>query len=206
MQRILIVDDHPLFAAAVADILKNLVPDGRVVVAGTLAEAHAWVATHGAPDWVLLDLGLPDSTTHRSLQQLRDGGFGAARIIVCSAHDDELRVHQALQQGAAAFISKAERPAQILQRLDELLSRDDAIPAPRRAANPRIALPLSQRQCDIMEAVASGKTNKEVARELDMSPGTVKVHMREIFIRLGARSRTEAMAIYTGAQPMRTIA
>lgn len=203
--RILIVDDHPLFSEALACIVQNLVPGAEVLSASNLMVAQQLQTAHGEPHWVFLDLGLPDSAAQSSLQHV-SGTFGSAMVVVCSAHDDPLRVEQALSLGAVGFISKAERPAVILERIRDLLDGQSAAtqtPRTRSTRDCAAQLPLSGRQHEVMQAMSRGLSNKDIARELGLSPETVKVHLREIFLRLGARTRTEAVAIYSGNEPIR---
>lgn len=202
--RILIVDDHPLFSDALACIVQNLVPGAQVLLASNLKSAQHQQAEHGEPDWVFLDLNLPDSAAQSSLQHV-SGTFGGAKVMVCSAHDDPLRVEQALSLGAVGFISKAERPAVILEKIRDLLAGQVAARPSHRHSGHSLPpqLPLSGRQHEVMQAMSRGLSNKDIAREMGLSPETVKVHLREIFARLGARTRTEAVAIYTGNEPIR---
>ena len=100
---ILVVDDHPLFAAAVTDIVTQLAPETGVEIADSVAAARALVTRLGAPRLALLDLNLPDSPASRSLEALGAMADGAP-VVVISAHDDPLRVRQAMAAGAVGFI------------------------------------------------------------------------------------------------------
>lgn len=192
---ILVVDDHPLFAAAVTDIVTQLAPETGVEVAGSVAMARALVARLGAPRLALIDLNLPDSPASRSLEALGAMADGAP-VVVISAHDDPLRVRQAMAAGATGFISKSQRPQRIMRDLASILAGVSiAPPVPEPAAAAR-ELPLSPRQREVLDGVAAGRSNKEIAASLGVSPGTVKVHLREIFARLGVRNRMEAVALY----------
>ncbi|MCK5771071.1 response regulator transcription factor [Algiphilus sp.] len=192
---ILVVDDHPLFAAAVSDIVTQLAPETGVEIADSVAAARALVTRLGAPRLALLDLNLPDSPASRSLEALGAMADGAP-VVVISAHDDPLRVRQAMAAGAVGFISKSQRPQRIMRDLAGVLAGAAvAPPVPEPAAATR-ELPLSPRQREVLDGVAAGRSNKEIAAALGVSPGTVKVHLREIFARLGARNRMEAVALY----------
>lgn len=188
---ILIVDDHPLFVTALRHVLFEIAPGADVVVAGSLSAARRSVETLGAPRMVLLDLNLPDSPGSQTIKLLPEL-FGGIPTVVISSLDDTQRRHQAQAAGALAFISKSEKPERIMAALTHLLQgRTPELPAVLPAASE-----LSTRQQEVMELVAAGKSNKEVARDLGMAVGTVKVHLREIFERLGARNRTEAVTLY----------
>lgn len=188
---ILIVDDHPLFVAALRQVIGEIAPGCETWSAGSLASARRLMQDRGDPQLVLLDLNLPDSPGSQTLRQLREV-FSSLPVVVVSSLDDPHRRQQAAGAGAVAFISKSERPELIMAALARLLKGervDDAAQPPAATAPHR----LSARQLEVMEMVVVGKSNKEVARDLGMAVGTVKVHLREIFERLGARNRTEAV-------------
>ncbi len=191
---ILLVDDHPLFVEALRQVLAELRPRVRIQTAGTLAAARRILDLPPAPSLVLLDLNLPDSPGSQTLRRLPEF-FAGIPVVVLSSLDDPQRVRQALAAGARGFISKSERPEKIMAALSALFDNglcDTDPPAPRP---PRSE--LSSRQVEVLELIAAGKSNKEIARDLGMALGTVKVHVRDIFERLGARNRTEAVALYS---------
>ncbi len=199
-KRILIVDDHPLFADAMVQVLARLAPERDVLVVATMAAARESLATEPRPGLVLLDLNLPDSPGSQSLAQLRET-FGQVPVAVVSAMDDALRRRQALAAGARAFISKSARPEEMMRDLSGLLGQAPVAPhGPQAATTFESTLPLSTRQLEVLELIGEGKSNKEVARALGVSPGTVKVHLRDIFERLGVHNRTEAAALYAAGQ------
>ena len=195
---VLIVDDHPLFASAITDIMTQLAPDAHIEHATSIAEAKQKLAQQPALKLVLLDLGLPDSPASRSLKDYT-GIFDGVPVVVISAHDDPLRVRQAMCGGAVGFISKSQRPPKIMADLKRVLAGERVAPELPDADALAQELPLSPRQCEVMDAMTAGQSNKEIARSLGVSPGTVKVHLREIFARLGAHNRTEAVALYNRA-------
>lgn len=194
-EQVLVVDDHPLFASAVVDILTGLNETAQIHTVSSFTAARDYVRDQGVPKLVLLDLNLPDSPASQSLKNYAEV-FAGAQVVVFSGMDDDVRVRQALAGGAIGFISKAQRPAEIMSSLTRLLAGQPVAPHVPSAQASAQELPLSPRQAEVMEAITSGLSNKEIARELGMSPGTVKVHVREIFSRLGARNRVEAIALY----------
>jgi len=194
--RVLIVDDHPLFAEALGDMLQSLAPEIETEFAGHLTDAQKRLQIEPLPCLIFFDLGLPDSPVTVSLSKCRELASGIP-FVVMSAHDEPVRVRQALQEGALAFLSKSLRPAEIVKVLTVIV--DGGKPAaPDHAENDalRNELPLSARQCEVMDCLAAGMSNKEIASRLGVTAGTVKVHLREIFARLDAHNRTEAVALY----------
>jgi len=197
--RVLIVDDHPLFAEALGDMLRSLSPGIEIEFAGRLEEARARLKVAPQPSMLFFDLGLPDSPAARSLAICQELA-GGIPYVVMSAHDEPLRIRQALQDGAVAFLSKSLQPADIMSALAALLSgRKPALALNTEALALQNEMPLSPRQCAVMDCLAAGMANKEIAARLGVTPGTVKVHLREIFARLGAHNRTEAVALYLAA-------
>lgn len=195
----LIVDDHPLFSSAAAEIILQLKYEATVKTCETLAEAKSYIEVNGDPALVLLDLNLPDSPANNSLEKHKEI-FPNSPVVVLTGMDNDVWVHRTIDSGAIGFISKAQNPAEIIGSLRNILKQLDS-----KTPNLTIVKPsrmeqvdevLSPRQCEVMDAIATGASNKEVARDLGMSPGTVKVHLREIFNRLGANNRTEAVAKY----------
>lgn len=193
-QKVLLVDDHPLFSSAVADIVATLAPEAQVRTVDSFHAAQDTLSSGDIPDIVFLDLSLPDSPASLSLARAVQT-FNPAQVVILSAHDDEARIRQARSQGAAGYISKALRPAEMTRAIAAAL-RDAPVEPFRPANSPAPAAGLSSRQAEVMELLVAGQTNKEIARSLGMAPGTVKVHVRDIFQRLGASTRTEAVALY----------
>lgn len=194
MKSVLLVDDHPLFSAAVADIIVTLAPTSQVRVVDSFASAEGSLKVHGAPDLVFLDLSLPDSPASLSMSRAV-GVFSPAKVVILSAYDDDARIRQAYAQGAHGFISKSLRPPEIAKAIAAVLN-DRVLTDQTAAVESFSPGGLSVRQVEVMEQIIAGQTNKEIARSLGMSPGTVKVHIRNIFQRLGASTRTEAVALY----------
>lgn len=194
MQKIMLIDDHPLFSSAVADIVGNLAPEAQVSTVDTFNAAQDALANGDIPDIVFLDLSLPDSPASLSLARAVRA-FTPAQVVILSAHDDEARVRQARALGVVGFISKALRPAEMTRAIAAVL-QDAPVDSFRPTSTPMPPAGLSSRQAEVMELLVAGQTNKEIARRLGMAPGTVKVHVRDIFQRLGASTRTEAVALY----------
>lgn len=195
---VLIVDDHPLYGQALAGVVAQVDPAAAVRLVPTLAAARAAIE-EDRPALVLLDLALPDATGGQAAAALSSLLPGVP-ILVISATDDRPLRHELEACGIRGFVSKAAAPAQIAAAVRRLLP-----PGPVPAGRPTA---LSQRQMEVLREMASGKTNKEIARLLGISVETVRAHVVEILARLGARNRTEAVrAFYTGGcvvQPTRS--
>jgi DNA-binding NarL/FixJ family response regulator len=209
--RVVIVDGHTLFRRGVRNILE-LEKDIEVVgEAGTGREALA-VVEELTPDVVLMDLGLPApngiETTQRLKRELPHTG-----VIVLASNDDEDQLFDAIKAGAAAYVLKDIDPTDLIAiirrvRSGEYLINDKVFSKPAVAsrvlkefrelavygaeAQPIFA-PLSPREVEILDNIAQGMTNKQVAYALSISEQTVKNHMSSILRKLSVNDRTQAV-------------
>ena len=209
--RIVIVDGHTLFRRGVRNIL-DLETDMSVVgEAGNGREALT-VVEETSPDVVLMDLSLPApngiQTTHRLKRELPSLG-----IIVLAPSDDEDQLFDAIKAGAAAYVLKDIDPTDLVAiirqvRSGEYLINDKLFSKPAVAsrvlrefrelavygteAQPIFA-PLSPREVEILDNIAQGMTNKQVAYALGISEQTVKNHMSSILRKLSVNDRTQAV-------------
>ncbi len=201
----LLVDDHALFRAGLVVLLQKMSGDAVVHEVGTAAAALQTAGEHPAIDLVLLDYTLPDSNGIQVLRALK-----AARpelpVILLSAHIDSGLIQHALKEHASGFIPKTSTPDVMLSAVQLVLNGGIYIPleamnAPA-AANVSSAfqtaaaggrIQLTQRQMDVLQQMKNGLSNKEIARQLHMSPSTVKVHVAAILRELAASSRTQAV-------------
>lgn len=197
--KILLADDHPLFREGVCHTLLQLGDDVRVFPAGTYAELETLVHDHPDADLVLVDLSMPDGSD-QSLKDLIDHA-GNLPIVVLSATEDKACMLQCLATGAMGFIPKHSPAPIMLNALRLVLAGGVYVPpdlvqaAPlhvaRRDTGATSAM-LTPRQIDVLRALAAGKTNKEIGNDLGMSEGTVKAHLRTIYLALNVDSRIQA--------------
>jgi DNA-binding NarL/FixJ family response regulator len=162
-------------------------------------------------DLVLLDLHMPGLNGMDALAAMREAAPGTP-LVVLSAESDPGVVRAAIEGGAMGFIPKSSTPEVLIQALRLVLSKGVYLPplvleAADAARSPSAALPqtakivlpgLTPRQMEVLHCVIRGKSNKTIARELDLSEGTVKTHISAMFHALGVHSRTEA--VYAAAK------
>ena len=209
--KILIVDDHALFRVGIANILGRE-PDFDVVGEADDSRSAVDRALETSPDIILMDLSLPApggiETTQRIKRELPSTG-----IIVLAVSEDEDALFDAIKAGAAAFILKDVGPddlVTIIRRVvsGEYLINDKVFAKPSVAsrvlkefrelavygadAQPIFA-PLSPREVEILDNIAQGMTNKQVAYALSISEQTVKNHMSSILRKLSVNDRTQAV-------------
>jgi len=200
MHRILIADDHPLFRAALAMAIAGL-GEAEVEEADGLRQTLAALEAGPAFDLLLLDLLMPGSRGLAGLARIR-AEFPAVAVVVISANEDPLVIRRALEHGAAGFIPKSAGLAQLTEAIGCVLDCGTWIPPHLRervesARDPeddlatRIAR-LTPQQLKVLEMVAEGRLNKQIADRLGIQERTVKAHMSEIFAKLEVRNRTQA--------------
>jgi DNA-binding NarL/FixJ family response regulator len=217
---LLIADDHPLFRLALVQALRDVVAQVDVLEAGSLAEAREVLARHVDVELVLLDLHLPDSHGLMGLAALRAEHPGVA-VAMISAHDDPATIRRALAYGASAFIPKRSDVARLREALRAVLDCEDYVPPELRdavrahaptdedAANAARLSSLTPQQFKVLERVAEGQLNKQIADALGISERTVKAHLTTLFEKLGVRNRTQAGVLLRSlelADPARSVA
>lgn len=199
--RVLIVDDQTLVRAGIRGLLE-LSPD--VVVEGEAAdgdEALRMLVEHD-PDVILLDLRMPRRDGIGTLREMARRGIDAPALVLTTFDDAEL-VLGAVRAGARGYLLKDVT-------LDELVDGIRAVAAGRTALQPaltaRLAMPadeagagdwhpadLTEREADVLGLVAGGYSNREIAELLHLAEGTVKNHVSNVLVKLGARDRTQAV-------------
>jgi DNA-binding NarL/FixJ family response regulator len=200
--KLLLVDDHALFREALRALLGKVSPDVVVVEAGSVREAIACCG-ETAFRVVLLDLGLMESDGIETLQQFR-AGAPEVPVVVLSGDRDPAVIRDAIEQGAVGYIPKAHTAEQMVNALGFVVSGGVYLPADALYAEPSAASPasdggrfqsLSPRQQQVARLLLQGQTNKAIARELELSEGTVKAHVSAIYQIIGARNRVEAVTL-----------
>ena len=203
--RILAVDDHALFREALARVLSELDPEVAVIHAGTGPEAIAAASYYQGLDLILLDRSLAGADGISLLPQLRDAANGAP-VVVISGSARPGDVQRALDAGAASYVPKTVGIQEMLVALRRVLAGDPYLPptllaslAPtdhQPTSSQQINLDkLTERQKEVLRLLSQGLSNKGIANRLDLSEGTVKLHVSAIMRALGARNRTEAVLV-----------
>ena len=192
--RVVVADDHPV----VRDGIVALLGAGGFDVVGEAEDSERAIAVCEVrrPELLLLDYELPPGDAPTVIRALR-GRQPTLRILVFTAFHDVERARTALDAGADGFVTKGLRGAALIDSLDRVLAGERVVAAeiemllgeaPEQARQP------SERQRAVVEAVARGATNREIAEELGITERTVKYHLRAVFDRLGVSNRAEAVA------------
>jgi two-component system NarL family response regulator len=192
---VLCVDDHRIVREGLRMVI-NSEPDMTVIdAAATGGEAIARYRQH-APDITLMDLRLPDMGGVDAIRTIR-GLDPGARIIVLTMYKGDEDIHRAIDAGASTYLLK-DTLADDLPRIvrDVHAGRPTLPPDVQAKLQERAASPtLTAREIEVIELVAAGRRDKEIALALAISSQTVRVHMKNIFAKLGVSDRTEAMGV-----------
>lgn len=188
---ILVADDHPIFRDAIALLTSRAFPNLDVKHAASLEDALQLIEI-GTPQLLILDFYMPGMSVAalRSLAQQ----FPMLPVLVVSGGLTSEEVGAVLKAGASGFLSKCATHSQFVVAMSSLLSggKLQSIGTAAQTGPPLSTEKLSPREVAVLEAVAHGKANKVIARELELAEITVKMHLSAIFRKLGVRSRTEA--------------
>jgi len=198
---IIAIDDHPLFRKGVADLIA-LVDSLTLVGEAASGQEGLELAVELNPDLILLDMNMKGMGGIETLEAIKATDVDS-RVIMLTVSDNEENVVAALRAGADGYLLKDMEPEDILDRLQaaasgqfvicdkltELMAHalrgDAALKSPSKAG-------LTQREEQILKLIANGYSNKLIARKLDITEGTVKVHVKHLLKKLNLRSRLEA--------------
>ena len=197
--RLLIADDHPIVRAGFEGMLAGQ-PDLEVVGEAENGEEAARLAERLRPDVVLMDLRMPVMDGVEATNRIKEGGDPSANVLVLTTYDSDADILRAIEAGATGYLLK-DTPREELFRAIRAAARGEPVLAPsvtarlmQRAQTPTSAA-LSGREIEVLELVARGGSNKELARELHLSEATVKSHLIHIFDKLGVTDRTAAVTV-----------
>ncbi len=182
--KILLIDDHAMFRTGLRMVLGSHIPDTEVLEAGSLNEALGGAE----PDLVLLDIKLPGLNGVEGLALLRRK-WPEVPVLMLSAMDDPQMVRTAIERGASGFVSKAQSAEHIVEAVKGLLEGEGALPRPVADDS---SLRLTPRQCEVLELLCQGLSNKMIAKRLELSENTVRWHVQAILSLLSVSSRSEA--------------
>lgn len=194
--RLLIVDDHPVVRDGLRGIFAG--EDGFEVVAEAENGADAVdraKAFH--PDVVLMDLRMPETDGVTAIRQMRELGL-PVQVLMLTTYDTDTDVVPAIEAGATGYLLKDAPRAELLRAV-RAAAKAESVLSPSVAARllDQVRQPvkevLSQRELEVLQLIASGATNREVAEQLFISEATVKIHLLHIYAKLGVNDRAAAV-------------
>lgn len=189
---ILLIDDHAMFRSGLRMVLNARMADAEIFEAGTLNEA-----TQNAPEKIgviLLDINLPGLNGLDGISLLKRK-WPQVPVVVLSSQDGPETVRDALARGAVRFISKADTADRIVALLNRVLRGECSVPENQPGdgeAAMSIPQQMTPRQCEVLDLLCKGLSNKLIARALNLSENTVRGHVQAILGFLQVSSRTEA--------------
>jgi NarL family two-component system response regulator LiaR len=209
---VLIVDDHAVVRKGVRGYLEAQ-PDIAIAGEAASGEEAVRLAADHRPDVILMDLVMPGMNGVAATRRVRQVSPDSQVIVLTSYHEDE-HIFPAIKAGALSYLLKDVGPKElaaavraaaqgeavlhspvatrVLQQVRENLPTQE-LAAPQPAAQPLVE-PLSERELEVLDLIAAGLTNREIAKRLFIAHGTVKRHINNIYSKLQARHRTEAIA------------
>ena len=205
--RVLVVEDHNVVRQGLVALLN--VVDGLTVVgeAGDGLEAIDQFRKH-QPDITLMDLRLPRLSGVEAIQRIRQEA-PQARVIVLTTYDGDEDIYRALKAGARAYLLKGMTGEELVTTIRAVHAGKSHIPAAiaEKLAARMGTEDLTPREFDVLEQIVRGKSNKEIASELNVSEATVKTHINSLLGKLGVTDRTQAAtaAIQRGIVPLESL-
>ena len=200
--KILIADDHELFRDGLKHVLDQLGDDLVIVEASDFPQAIEAVEREPDIDIALVDLSMPGMAWDEGVRRIRDLLQEQSPVIILSASDERRHVLQAVNLGAAGFIPKTSSSRIMLSALKLVLSGGVYLPPAlldmglsdnSPLTNEQAVGFLTPRQREVLILMGQGKSNKEIARVLDLAEGTVKLHVTAILKALNVSNRTRAV-------------
>ncbi len=203
--KVLLIDDHTLFRLGLAGLLRRRGIDVAESVGG--GREGIAMAKESSPDIVLLDMRMPEMSGITVLRELRKEGIEAP-IVMLTTSSDERDLVESLRSGAQGYLLKDMDPDELVSALRDIyrgktVVYPDLAPTLARIVQDDGALPpmpspfanLTPRELEILSLLAEGQSNKVIARNLGISDGTVKLHVKAILRKLDVHSRVEAAVI-----------
>ncbi|WP_226570553.1 two-component system response regulator NarL [Mangrovibacter yixingensis] len=198
---ILLIDDHPMLRRGVKQLI-GLAPDIQVIGEASSGEQGIAMAETLDPDLILLDLNMPGMNGLETLDHLRQKSL-SGRIVVFTVSNLEEDVVQALKRGADGYLLKDMEPEELLVALQQAAAGEMVLSETltpilaaslrnNRNGSERDVNQLTPREQDILRLIAQGLPNKLIARQLDITESTVKVHVKHLLKKMKLKSRVEA--------------
>jgi DNA-binding NarL/FixJ family response regulator len=195
--RVLIADDHTTVVAGLTSIL-GMQPDMVVVAEATNGSEAVDLWKQHSPDVTLLDLRMPKLDGVGALTEIHRLD-ASARVVVLTTYDTDADIYRAIKAGAKGYLLKDARREELLDCIRKVNAGETCIP---QALITKLATGISNdiltdRELDVLNLLACGRSNKQIGATLFISEFTVKGHLRNVFTKLNVLSRTEAISVAT---------
>jgi DNA-binding NarL/FixJ family response regulator len=198
-QTCVIADDHPVFREGLRRVLLEIDADVVVKEAGDFETVVSVAAAGAAPAMFLLDLGFPGMSLAHAIPRLRRD-YPRASIVIVSMADDRASIDRVMAAGVDGFISKAVDPEAMKAAIMAVQQGDFVTVTGQQGLTSIGGIGLqfpaiTGRQLDVLRHLAEGKSNKEIARDLNISPLTVRLHVSGLLSAMGVETRTAAATL-----------
>jgi DNA-binding NarL/FixJ family response regulator len=195
MLKIMLVDDHYLVRMGLASII-GIEPDMEICAEASSGEQAQTLFRRHRPDVTLMDLRLPGMNGTEATQAIR-GEFPDARIVMLSTYVCDEEIYGALHAGAMAYLVKSVQREELMRAIRKAAAGHRHIPpeVAARLADRVAGTQLSGREIEVLRLLVGGRRNRDIAHALDITEGTVKLHVSSILGKLGAQDRTEAVTM-----------
>lgn len=191
--KILLADDHDLVRDTLAMYLRAE-GTGEVEVAADFDEAAQFVQSAVRFDLILLDYNMPGMNGLEGLRRIKELS-GGAPVAILSGTAPPAVASDMLENGAAGFLPKTLAPAAMVQAVREMADGGVYVPFEFLEAQAKKFENLTERETDVLRGLCEGKANKEIARDLELQEVTIKLHVKTLCRKLGAKNRTQAAMI-----------
>jgi DNA-binding NarL/FixJ family response regulator len=193
--RIMSVDDHPLMREGIAALIRNQADMELVAEAANGAEAIA-LFRRLQPEVTLMDLRLPDMSGIDALIAIRSE-FSEARVVMLTTFEGDAEIQRALRAGARGYLLKSMTPSELTAGIRQVNAGLKSIPpaVASQLAEHMADESLTRREVEVLEEIAAGNRNRDIGERLCITEETVKVHVKRVIEKLGAKHRTEAVSI-----------
>jgi DNA-binding NarL/FixJ family response regulator len=193
--RVFSVDDHPLLHEGIATIIRTQ-PDMLLLERASTGREAVQRFPVDQPDVTLMDLRLPDMSGIDAMIAIRSE-FPEARIVILTTFAGDVEVRRALEAGARGYLLKSMPPKELTDAIRQVHAGKKCVPpeiAGHLAENYGYEA-LTEREIEVLQQIAGGNRNREIAKKLFITEDTVKVHVKHIMEKLGAADRTQAVTI-----------
>lgn len=193
-ERIVIADDHPVFREGLRRVVQRIAPTAEITETGSLDELVEVARRGDPPSTLIVDLLFSGGTIEPHLPSLRDE-FQRTSLIVVSMVEDPSIAHRLMSHGIDGFVSKSVSPGELRSAIESIREGETILKLSTEGPPADVApatVGLTPRQRDVLLLLTEGKSNKEIAAGLAISPFTVRVHVSALLKLLGTKSRTAA--------------
>jgi DNA-binding NarL/FixJ family response regulator len=193
--RVLVADDHPVVRTGLAALLVQQ-PGVELVAEAENGERAVALYREHQPDVCLMDLQMPVMNGIEAIRAIT-GEFPEARILALTTYEGDADIRRALEAGAQGYLFKDMLVVDVIEAVRAVRRGEQVIPqavAERLAEFPERS-DLTKRELDVLQLVARGLSNRQVAGVMGRTDETVKLHLKNVFLKLGVADRTEAVTV-----------